>query len=191
MARALAAGGQPEVLPGSVTSVEELRGLFSDLQIEQFARDRTAEVRTLSIGGTYGRSEDLQISADLTLSETGATTASGGVGATEATGVESFPRTPRHSRPRGPLDRTRVLDYRRQLPHQWRMVPRLDLSYRDRNSSADYTLRLAPLIRFEYRGWRRGEFEVAAGLDWERSRSIDVSDESTEFVLNLGYRWDF
>ncbi len=74
----------------TVSSIDQLKTLFTASEIRQLAKDRSAESRTVSFGGSKSLSEHLQVSADLTASNTSGTPASGGVDATEATGTEYY-----------------------------------------------------------------------------------------------------
>lgn len=76
--------GQP------VPKLAELKQLFTRTTLEQWARDRSARTRNLSITYTRPVTPKWQTNFDLTLSHTGRTPASGGVEAIAGSGIEYY-----------------------------------------------------------------------------------------------------
>lgn len=76
--------GQP------VTTMEELKLLYSDDEIYQLARDRTAQYKSISLSASTLLGKDYQLNGDITYSNLGETVASGGVPASVATGNDLF-----------------------------------------------------------------------------------------------------
>jgi hypothetical protein len=74
----------------AIESIDELQNFFTDDEIYDLAKDRTAETTSFSFGINHPLSKTLQLSGDFTVSKTGETPASGGVEATEETDNEFF-----------------------------------------------------------------------------------------------------
>jgi hypothetical protein len=69
------------------TDLSQMRQVFTDEEIYQLARDRTASTSIYSLTATRPLGERLQMTAQVAANETGATPASGGVPAEPATGM--------------------------------------------------------------------------------------------------------
>ncbi|HEV2284694.1 MAG TPA: hypothetical protein VGR80_01530, partial [Steroidobacteraceae bacterium] len=72
----------------TATDIQQLEQLFTAQQIYQLARDRTPVTSDYSLTMTRPLGERFQITGIVTAEETGATPASGGVGAVAATGMQ-------------------------------------------------------------------------------------------------------
>ena len=193
--------GQPE------ETIEELKERFTIEQIYQFARDRTADSATITIGGSEPISEKFQANADITFSKTDGTVASGNVPATPSTGTDYFISTQIVGnnlilkRDTGVLG-IRYLDTqlsntwsfiansRIPVSRNWRINPRLQYDIRDHTDGGSQT-KLRALVRADYRYLNKARFDLEIGYD-------DTSDDMNGQTLgtnNLffmaGYRWDF
>ena len=76
--------GQP------VTSISDMLLVFTEDEIRQIARDRTSDMKTLTLGISKPLFERFQINADVTATEIGATVASAGVPAIPSTGQQVY-----------------------------------------------------------------------------------------------------
>jgi len=193
--------GQP------VTRFDQLFGLYTTAQIEQLARDRTAQsdVYTLSLSRPFG--EHWQWSMDVTGASLGATPASGDVPATPASGTDLIVSTQALGYGlfgRGDVssfglqvqdgDATSVLSLglNTQFPlgAAWRIGPRLRVDQREFHTDGSEQLLYAPGLRTELRG-KHMSLEFEGGAEFGE-RSLDDADESTtRYYLSLGYRYDF
>ena len=193
--------GQP------VTSFDELFGLYTDAEIEQLARDRTAQsdVYTLSLSRPIG--ERWQWSADLTGMSVGATPASGGVVetpdsgmdfvvSTQALGYGLFGRGDVSSLglqyQAGDTADTLSLGLNAQFPlgRVWRIGPRLRVDQREFHVDGSEQWLYAPGLRSELR-WQHLSLEFEGGAELGERTLDAASEETTRYYLSLGYRYDF
>lgn len=193
--------GQP------VTSFEELFGLFTPAEIEQLARDRTAQsdVYTLSLSRPLG--ERWQWSLDLSSMTFGATPASGGVAETPGTGTDVVASTQALGYglfgrgdvtslglqvQTGDTTDTVSLGVNAQFPlgQVWRLGPRLRVDQRDHHVDGSQQWLVSPSLRTELR-WQRVSLEFEGGAEFSQ-RTLDTAEErTTRYYLSLGYRYDF
>lgn len=193
--------GQP------VTSFDALFGLFTPAEIEQLARDRTAQadVYTLSLSRPLG--ERWQWSLDLSSMTLGATPASGGVAETPGTGTDVVVSTQALGYglfgrgdvtslglqfQSGDTTDTVSLGMNAQFPvgQAWRLGPRLRLDQRDYHVDGSQQWLVSPSLRTEVR-WQRLSLEFEGGAEFGQ-RSLDAAEEqTTRYYLSLGYRYDF
>jgi hypothetical protein len=204
---ALSGQSDPETfLP--IESIEALQKYFTDDEIYDLAKDRTAKSTSLSFGATQPISDTFQLSGDITVSETGETPASGGVLATEATDTEffySFQVIKNDLLKQGDIgvftlrysdsdasDTYRVgVSSRYPVNSTWRINPRLDLSYRENKANDGTRFTVSPFLRMDYRFRNHLTFEVEGGLNWfEEDDGLEVTN-FTDYFLYAGYRWDF
>jgi hypothetical protein len=193
--------GQP------VTSFDELFGLFSIEQIEQLARDRTAEsdVYTLSLSRPFG--ERWQWSMDFSSVSLGPTPASGEVAATPDAGTDLIVSTQALGYGlfgRGDVtslglqyqagDTTDLmsLGLNAQFPlgQAWRLGPRLRVDQRDFHADGSQQWLYAPGLRTELR-WQRLSLEFEGGAEFAQRSLGDADEDTTRYYLSLGYRYDF
>lgn len=193
--------GQP------VERFEQLFGLYSDAEIEQLARDRTAEsdAYTLSLSRPFG--ERWQWSMDLSAISVGATPGSGGVEAvpdsgtdlivsTQALGYGLFGRGDISSLglqyQTGDVTDTASLGIAAQFPvgRVWRISPRIRVDQRQYHADGSGQLLFAPGLRTEMR-WQHLSLEFEGGAELGQ-RTLDRAQEDTRrYYLSLGYRYDF
>lgn len=193
--------GQP------VTRFDELFGTFTEAEIEQLARDRTAEsdVYTLSLSRPFG--ERWQWMMDVTGASLSSTPESGGVAATPASGTDFIVSTQALGYGlygRGDVssfglqvqdgDATQALSVglNSQFPlgRAWRIGPRFRVDQRQFHVDGSEQLLFAPGLRTELRG-KHMSLEFEGGAEFA-TRSLDASEEhTTRYYLSLGYRYDF
>ncbi len=198
-------------LVGQTTaSTLKLLGLTNtESQIRQLARDRTAKVTTVTLGGSHRIREDLQVSGDITATKTGSTPASGGVAATPATDLEwlyslqflgnglwfegdSSILTLRYGDTTSSRNYTVNVDYRQQLPGGWRINPKLLMDYRDQQNQPVTQFQVKPSIRVEYRATQNFEIDLEGGLSWEhQTDKVNGDSDTGGYFVSAAYRWDF
>lgn len=205
-----ALAGQP------VTSIDALRGSFTEGQIRTLARHRTAAANSFSTGLRLPLTERLDLSFDVTARQADATIASAGVAALPETGQQVFYNasligssvlrdgdltilTLRHNTTRTRDSTTLILDARLPLSEGLRLSPRVSLTTLADNATGVDQWIARPSLRVIYR-WRALMIDLEAGGRWS-SRELPAteldpftSDGTEELLggyLNLGYRWEF
>jgi hypothetical protein len=193
--------GQP------LASFDELFGLYSINEIEQLARDLTAdsETYTLSVSRPFG--ERWQWSMDVSSMSLGATPASGGVAATPATGQEISVATQALAYglfgrgdvstlgllyQTGDTTRTMSLGLSSQFPigERWRFGPRLRVDQRKFEVDGSEQLVYTPSLRTELRV-RRLTMELEGGAEIGSRDLAQSSEDTSRYYVSLGYRYDF
>jgi hypothetical protein len=193
--------GQP------VTRFDELFGLYSAAEIEQLARDRTAEsdTYTMSLSRPFG--ERWQWSMDVSGVSMSATTASGGVEATPASGTDLIFST--QTLAYGLFGRGDVsslgLQYQTgntidtislglysQLPlgEAWRLTPRIRVDQRQYHNDGSTQLLYAPGLMAQLR-WQRLWLEFEGGAEIGKRTLGSSSADTTRYYFSLGYRYEF
>jgi len=191
----------------TVTTLAELRKLYTDDTIYQLARDRTAEARTFTLGVSRPVSKTLRLAGDLSVMNTSATVTSGGVTATPATDDEYFLNL--QAIGTGVLngDDISSLGFRMSdtttaqsagiyassrlpLGDRWRFYPRLRADYREWKSTSQTQWSIGPVLRIEYR-WDKVRFELEYGGDWTSRDLPDTTENTTSTYGSIGYRYEF
>ncbi len=191
----------------AVTSFDELFGLYTPDEIEQLARDRTAQsdIYTLSLSRPLG--ERWQWSMDLSGMSLGDTPASGGVAETPESGMDFVVST--QALGYGLFGRGDVsslglqyqsgdttdavsLGLNAQFPlgRLWRIGPRLRVDQREFHADGSEQLLYAPSLRTELR-WQKFSLEFEGGAEFGQRTLDDASEDTTRYYLSLGYRYDF
>jgi hypothetical protein len=193
--------GQP------VRRFDELFGFYTPAEIERLALDRTAESQTYSIGLSRAINERWQWSLDAGTMRIGATPASGGVAATEASGNDTAVSTQLLAYglfrrgdvtsvglqyQTGETQRAYSLGFGTQLPfgERWRVGPRLRIDRRELVSEGSTSTTYAPALRAELRG-RHLTFEAEGGAEFGSRDSGTATQDSTRHYISVGYRYDF
>jgi len=193
--------GQP------VTSFDQLFDMYSHGEIEQLARDRTAEsdAYTLSVSRPLG--ERWQWSMDLAGMTLGATPASGGVAATPASGTDVavatqllgfglFGRgdvsTLGLQYQAGSTSETLSLGLSSQFPvgERWRLQPRLRVDQRKFDADNSTQLIYMPTLRTELRV-KHFTMELEGGAEIGSRDLGQTTEDTTRYYFSLGYRYDF
>jgi len=188
-------------------SIERLKETLNIEQINQLARDRTADSKTITLGASQPISEKFRANADITFSSVDGTVASGGVPETPSTGTDYFISTQIVGnnlilkRDTGVLG-IRYLDTRlsdtwslianTRIPvsRNWRINPRLQYDIRNSSDGRSQT-KLRALIRTDYRYLNKARFDLEIGYD---DTSEDINGQSlgtNNLFFMVGYRWDF
>ena len=186
-------------------SVEDLAERFTDDQIYQLARDRTAKSRSIYFGSIYTVDENRQVNLDISLSELDAIPASGGVAAVSATRDSSIAleyglRNLFTSRDYSTLgvrfadsDSSEIgsLRLRSRISGDSALTydPRLQLDFRRSSAGVDQTI-VKPSFGLRYRSARRVSLEADLGIEYS---DLDLPDfeRQTAYSLYLGYAYFF
>jgi hypothetical protein len=190
-------------------NLEELEDNFSSAEIEDLARDRTPRVTTLVAGVSHRMDENLEISGNLTASEVGGTSSSGGVPGYRSSGW-SFSYNAQIVRWNWLVDggserlSLRFFDSERYntirailmgrypLANGFRLTPELQIEYRDNRNSQNF-IELDPGLRFEYR-FRRLVLDVDFLFQWIKGvgkPGMFGRRDERGYLLNIGARYDF
>jgi hypothetical protein len=193
--------GQP------VRRFDELFGLYTPQQIEQFALDRTAESKMYSAGVSRPFGERWQWSLDASAMTLGSTRESGGVAATPSSGTDTAVSTQvlgyglfgrgdvtslGMQYQTGESAQMLSLGVGTQLPigERWRVGPRLRLDQRKLDIDRSTSLTYSPALRAEMRG-KHLTFEVEGGAEIGSRDMGTISEDATRYYFSLGYRYDF
>ena len=188
-----------------VQSFEDLRVLFTEDELRQFALDRSPDVTTYSMGMSRPFTPKLQINLNASLSTIGATPESGGVAATQESDYSYYSADMVASSlfTEGDVgilglryavsETTDVysvnMDMRFPLGRAWRINPRLRVDYREINTDQSTQWIYTPGIRVQYRPARRLRLELEAGKQFSQ-RDMELTDLDREsYFINLGYQF--
>ncbi|MEM7612835.1 MAG: SPOR domain-containing protein [Pseudomonadota bacterium] len=200
----------------AAVSLEQLGDSYTEGQIRRLARDRTAENRSFAMGLSIPLGDRMDLSADITINNTDATVASGGVAQIPATGTELFAIASLvTTNVLGAIDLFRVstqyqqsdwrtsthmiLDGRFAIGRRLRLTTGLRVESHERTVSGEEQRVLAPSIRLQYRV-SRTLFDLEIGGRWsdrdlppfELNPFVDDGSELTYGgYINAGYRLEF
>jgi len=193
--------GQP------VTSFDQLFDLFTADQIEQLARDRTAQSDTITLSASRPLGERWQWSIDAATMNLGGTPASGGVAATPDSGTDVAVSTQLLGFGlfgRGDVEtlglqyqtsdtiQTMSLGLSSQFPvgERWRLLPRLRVDHRSFDVDGSTQTTYVPTLRTELRV-RRFTMEFEGGAEIGTRDFGQSTEDTTRYYFSLGYRYDF
>lgn len=191
----------------SVGSLDDLNATYSEEEIRELARDRTPVSRSLMIGASRPINKKFQVNGDLTVSSLSSTPASGGVEASEGTGVEYFLSTQlvgssllkegdvtifglRYADSSGSNTAGFNLNSRYPVSRSWRINPRFGLDYIFNRPTGD-ELKVRPALRTDYNWGRTLRLEFEGGVEWSNLRADTGTESSLDYFLTAGYRLDF
>jgi hypothetical protein len=186
--------------------VADLRDDFSDGEIKELARDRTASSTTLTFGVNHFLTDRLQLSADFTASEYSGTRASENVDAISGTGFEfsyssqliwnDFLRQSgigilgvRFFDGSENDFLSATLDGRYPITRDLRLNPRLLVNYRMSRSAGD-VFSLIPSLRLDYRIWKMS-FDAEVGGEWLLPMSNSGTERRLGYSISVGLRYDY
>jgi len=194
--------GQP------VDSIEALLGIYTEDEIYDLARDRTADSKTLTVGGTRQLHDKLQVATDLTVASISETESSGGVIGTPATGTEYYFSTQligtnlftegdvsvvglRYDDTSTSEKLGLRVNARFPWHTSWRINPRFEITGRRKDAGGEeLSTRLSARVEWRFR--KRLTFESEVGGIWIREDdSAGNSFTTTDYFLYAGYRYDF
>ncbi len=202
-----------------VPELDKLSIRYTDNDIYDLARDRSALVHTLTFSATHPVGDRLNWGSDLALSKINAQPASGDVAAVAASGVQHFLNTRltgtgllgktdrstlgiRHS---GTDERQAFGGYlsnQMSFNTRWRLFTRLQLERSDWHDDEQQQQRGLASLKADYR-WQDSTLEAELSTEYVETQADaqtateDATDESNRdeetltWFLNLGYRIDF
>ncbi len=193
--------GQP------VTTIDELRQIFTDDEINQLAIDRTSDFWSFTVSATTPLSDKYQLNGDFTVSNLGPTPASGGVIATPGTDNEYFYNVSliatgffldndvtimglRLTDATTFRTINANISTRFKSSKQWRWNPRLDLDQRtDTNGTERMTYRTKLIVNYlRSRKWR---YELELGYETSETTAATFTAEDKHYYAFFGYIFDF
>jgi len=190
---------------GSLTALLET---LSEDEVRQLAEDRTATSKSVTVGASRPLNSMFQVSADVTASSLSGTDASGGVEASEGTGLELFYSAQligssvikegdlavlglRYADTQNSDRYTVDVNTRYPVNRAFRVNPRLRTDYRENKNDDGTQISVKPSVRFDYYWTRTLLLELDLGAEWTNDRIDSTSDDRTGFFVNVGYRVDF
>jgi hypothetical protein len=194
-------------------SMDSLLSIFSESEIRELARDRTATSRMITLGASRPLGKDLQINGDVTISDLSSTKTSGGVIGTPSSGDDyslnlqlvrsnwlkagdihtlGF-RYADTNAANTDISNTSTINFNSRYPvtSKLNLNPRFRIDYRE-NASDDSTQTIyRPFLRVNYRMKRSLLFESDIGGEWSNRDLTDDTDKTRSWFANIGYRQDF
>ncbi len=195
-------------------TLDELKQTYTEAEIRQLARDRTATLHTFTLGGAFpvngvipGRGQ-YQLSTDFTVTSTSGMPASGGVDAVPATGNQFFLGlqlignglfkpgdtsilSMRVGDTRSARDLTLGFNTRYPLTRDWRINPFVQYNRRADKTDGDERTILRAAFKMDYRWGRSVLLDMQIGYDSTTEEVAGVAQDSSALFYYLGYRWDF
>jgi hypothetical protein len=191
-----------------LSRVDELLLTWTEDEIRQIARDRTATSRTTTFGMSMPLGERLQLNADVTMLDIGPSVDSAGVPAVPGTGEQLYYSgtlvasslfghrdvnvlNVRHGE--APDFTTTLLTWDTRMPigKRLRINPRLRLGVWESAQTGVRRETVTPSLRLLWNAPRRYRLELEFGQDNIVRTSSSAELDSTGKFLNLGYRADF
>jgi len=183
----------------------DLKVLFTEDEIRQFALDRSPEVMTYSMGMSRPFSPKLQVNLNASISTVAATPESAGVPATPQSEYSYYSADVVASSlfTEGDVgivglryavsDTTDVysinLDTRFPIGQSWRINPRLRVDYREIRTDQSTQWIYTPAVRVQYRAGRRLRLELEAGQQFSQRDMATTNQDRTSYFVNLGYQF--
>ena len=190
----------------SVTSIEELKGIFSDEEIYQLAEDRTSKGQNLNISSNYRIDDSRQIYLSFSYDSIEETIASGSVAATPATddlylaadySIHGYFYNDDYTSfglRLSDTNSTSVISLRARtsIPGSGnlRYDSRLRVDYRQDHDSDAAQWILNPSIKLTYRSSRKLSIEASLGFEYSDSELPEIENQ-TAYNLFLGYVYQF
>jgi len=193
--------GQP------VTTLDEMRLVFTNDEIHQLAIDRTAITSNYSLTATRPLGQRFQFSTTVSATEVGATPASGGVPAQDATGLDLSYQAQIYGSNLWRKGDFNVLSIayanteagkiasiaatnRMPIGGSWRLGPRFTIDHRQLSSDGSTELSFVPSVLIDYQhGQRLLQFE-AGGQIGKRDNSLQTQN-TKRYYVSLAYRLGF
>jgi hypothetical protein len=189
-------------------SIADMRDTYSDGEIRDLARDRTARSRSATLGGALPLSDFWQLTTDLTWLRLRGTAASGGVEATPGSGDEIYwtgQVIGNDLLTTGDISALALrcsdtsewesvgtsLTTRLPIGTRWRVSPRFLFDYRMLDDGGDQVV-VRPATRLEWT-WRQSlDLELEVGGEWLSEEPDDGSEDTPwGYFVSVGYRWSF
>ena len=192
----------------TINDISEMLTTWSEDGLRGLATDRTATSKSFMIGATHPLKEKLQVSGDFTVTELTGTPASGGVAAMDGTGYDYFYSAQligssiikdadtailglRYSDTSTADTISLNVNTRYPVNREFRINPRLrlDFSKIHRNNAERITVR--PSLRADYYWKKRVRAEFEGGMDLTHEQTANQNNDSSDYFLHMGYRYEF
>jgi hypothetical protein len=194
--------GQP------VSTIDEMLLVWTEDEIRQIARDRTAASRTLTFGVAAPLAERLQINADVTFTEIGASVESVGVAGVPGTGQQVYYSASlvgsalfggsdvsifnlRHGESDEFTSSQLTWDLRLPVGRRLRLNPRIRLGVWEGTLTGRRRETVTPSLRLLLNTARHYRLEFEVGEDSLVRSDATTEQDATGRFFNLGYRADF
>ncbi|MDH5180595.1 MAG: SPOR domain-containing protein [Gammaproteobacteria bacterium] len=193
----------------SYTSVEEMMtaGGYSEEEIRQIARDRTADFHSLTVSWVMPMNKSFNFAADVTLSNLSGTPASAGVLETTSTGNELFYGmqligtgimtkfdtfiTGVSFSDTSSSERNRLfINERFNLNDKWRFNPKFTLENTTR-ADGSQTVSQRPSIKVDYKYGKDISLDVEFMLEKNKTSGAVINVTETAYLLNAGLLVEF
>jgi len=190
--------GQP------VASFAELAEIFSDDELQQLGRDRTAMATTATVGVSYPLAPKLQLTADVSQSSIDATPASGGMLETPGSTYRYYSTSlvasslfkegdvsifsTRYSESDTSKVVSMTLDSRFPIGRRWRINPRLRVDLRQNRSDLTDEWFYTPGLRIYYRRSQKFRINLEAGKQFSQRESTIADLDRESYFVNVGYQ---
>ncbi|MBT8120174.1 MAG: tetratricopeptide repeat protein [Gammaproteobacteria bacterium] len=188
-------------------SIEELKKVLNIEQIYQLALDRTANSKTVTIGGSQPINEKYQATADITFFQVDGTVASGGAPATQDTGTDYYLSTQlvgnnifvdrdtgvfgiRYYDTAPSTTISLILNTRFPVTRLWRINPRLQFDSRKLTDGRSQK-KFRAVLKTDYRYMNKARFDFEVGYDEIVESGDNQLLGNNNLYFYLGYRWDF
>ena len=192
----------------TVESIDSLQDSFTDSEIRDLARDRTATSKLATLGISRPMNDKLQVSGDVTATNLSGTRDSGGVLATEGTGTDFFYNLQligsnllksgditilglRYTDTDARDITSLTFNTRYPFTRDLRINPRITVDYRQNRDDDTDQLIYRPSMRLSYQARRRLRLEAEVGGEYSDREIVDGSEKDRSYFFNLGYRSDF
>jgi len=191
----------------STSSIETLLLTYTEAELYQLAKDRTAKYNSAVISSSIPMSEKWSFNADVTLANLSSTTASGGVAAIEGTGNDFFYsaqfigynvfNSDETSRYQLRYDDTKTFTRARLTAstrfklknNKWRLRPQITFENRD-NSNGGNTNKIKTELKVDYKIKRQFKLELDVSYEIGKT-TFPVSINENNYYISAGYVWDF
>ena len=190
----------------TVSTIDEMKQLFTDDEIYQLAEDRTSKRHNLFVGSDYQIDDKHQIYVSMSFSAKDATAVSSAIPAIPSSeDVQLFG----DYTIRGFLvendfttfglklaDSTsaKVISLRSRLrfkyQHKFKLDPRVNLDFRQQKNSDFEQWILKPSLKFSYRPNKKWNIETSFGFDYSNYKLPELDDQIT-YSMYLGYIYQF
>lgn len=191
-----------------VTSLEQLLDQYTEDELHQLARDRSAKSQSASSSFTHQFNQNWQVAGELAYTKYGETLASAGVEALPASDNEFMYSVQlvgnqvafdtdtlilswRYADLTRSTTQTINTNWRFSINNQLRLNPRLRLDYRKSKLNDDERWQIRPFIRLDYRYERWLKLEMDLGYEWLSETYADTDSSTTGYFVSLGYRAQF
>jgi hypothetical protein len=194
--------GQP------VETIREMLLVWTEDEVRELARDRTAESKTMTLGLATPLGERFQLNFDMTTAEIDGTVASGGVAAIAGTGPQHYYSLSLVSTGLFATSDVNIFNYRKgdastfetqvwswdarfPVGRHLRINPRLRYVFWKGLSDGRRRETIAPALRFLLNMRNRYRLEFEFGRDVTTRINSSTRRDATASYLNIGYRASF